>query len=830
VELSSPFTFWFDVNGLLSIPSAMISIEDQLYVGGINGVYWLPAYQYPHDHDQHRFYFIEKSKGSFDFLKKNNSLFSIGYGINKIDLKTKEVTPINSINGYCLKEFSHFSGYVFVGEVNGLQIFSWDKDNFGQNQLKFFRKIKEIKNPIRNIVADKSGHIWLTSEFNGVYCLGFVQGNLNDYYVHHYTPADGLPLISENYVYYYHDTLLVCTPKGIYHLAKPNVTKLEKNRFIPYCQFGIEFCNGRNGTMQIDFNGDNTVWINSGLNFFKGRKNKNQSWTFTDIPFKRPNTNVYKFITQQNGSVWWLSFDGLYCYQENQKDYQIPYFALIRKVTLPEGKILFAGTYYDQTHIQAGKYPIISLTQPENTIKKLPFNDNSLSFACAAAFYENPNAIQYAFKMDGYQSEWSAWLDRSFIDYTNLAKGSYRFMVKAKNIFHVESNIASFSFSIDAPWYQTYYAYFIYISLFFLTIYSFTKLYSYRLITARNRLEKIVLNRTIDLKKTRDALWGEMELAKKIQTVLLPQDLHIPGYEICAYMKPADEVGGDYYDVIEVREERRLEDRGWKVDSQSAGEKDGEPCRGGSCARPNDFGLFPKANPKNPPNLLPGQTQGFAPTDPSTLFPPSGGYPFRDYPLTSNLYPSYWLSIGDVSGHGVSAGLVMMMVQTSIRTVLATNAHLSVREILQRVNSVIYENIKKLGEDKYMSITLISVQENGQLIYSGLHQDILIYRCNSAQVEVLDTHGMWLGILESIESFLEIHSLTLQPNDVMILFTDGLTESFDQAGNMLDVHGLSKVLKEYGTQSIEIIKQTLLNRLTNYTSNDDITFMIIKKT
>ena len=56
----------------------------------------------------------------------------------------------------------------------------------------------------------------------------------------------------------------------------------------------------------------------------------------------------------------------------------------------------------------------------------------------------------------------------------------------------------------------------------------------------------------VKLKKARDALWGEMELAKRIQTALLPQRKGgIRGYESAVTMLPAKEVGGDYYDIIE---------------------------------------------------------------------------------------------------------------------------------------------------------------------------------------------------------------------------------------------------------------------------------------
>src|SRR4030042_5747119 len=62
-------------------------------------------------------------------------------------------------------------------------------------------------------------------------------------------------------------------------------------------------------------------------------------------------------------------------------------------------------------------------------------------------------------------------------------------------------------------------------------------------------LEQMVGSRTAELKKAMDALWGEMQLAKKIQTILLPRSPSMRGCEIAVYMQPADEVGGDHYDA-----------------------------------------------------------------------------------------------------------------------------------------------------------------------------------------------------------------------------------------------------------------------------------------
>ena len=135
------------------------------------------------------------------------------------------------------------------------------------------------------------------------------------------------------------------------------------------------------------------------------------------------------------------------------------------------------------------------------------------------------------------------------------------------------------------------------------------------------------------LVETRDALWGEMQLAKKIQTVLIPSEPHIDGFEVSAFIKPTDDVGGDYYDVI------------------NAAGKD-------------------------------------------------------------------WLIVGDVAGHGVSAGLIMMMVHTAIRVAIEQNPGLAPDELLTVVNKIITYNIKQIKDSKYMTIVVFAVMSGGKLTFS----------------------------------------------------------------------------------------------------------------
>ena len=69
----------------------------------------------------------------------------------------------------------------------------------------------------------------------------------------------------------------------------------------------------------------------------------------------------------------------------------------------------------------------------------------------------------------------------------------------------------------------------------------------------RFRLIKQEFKSRTELQKTQNSLWTEMELAKRIQTSLLPDKNSIGNYETAGIMLPAAEVGGDYYDIIETR-------------------------------------------------------------------------------------------------------------------------------------------------------------------------------------------------------------------------------------------------------------------------------------
>jgi serine phosphatase RsbU (regulator of sigma subunit) len=273
-------------------------------------------------------------------------------------------------------------------------------------------------------------------------------------------------------------------------------------------------------------------------------------------------------------------------------------------------------------------------------------------------------------------------------------------------------------------------------------------------------LEDKVRDRTKKLEKinkqlisARDALWGEMELAKKIQTVLLPTKPSIPGYELSVYMNPAAEVGGDYYDII------------------------------------NADGLD-------------------------------------------------WVVIGDVSGHGVPAGLIMMMVQTAINVTIAGNPEIQPSDLLTTINKTITRNMARISDDKYMTITVLAAHQNGKFKFSGLHQDILIFRAKRNSVERLHTEGMWIGLHDDIKGLVKDNTLSLEIGDTLLLYTDGITEAWksgtvkDKRNPETDMFGnerLIGILERMGSNPPDDIKNAVIKELRSYICQDDVTMVVLKR-
>ncbi|HYV44306.1 MAG TPA: SpoIIE family protein phosphatase [Myxococcaceae bacterium] len=240
----------------------------------------------------------------------------------------------------------------------------------------------------------------------------------------------------------------------------------------------------------------------------------------------------------------------------------------------------------------------------------------------------------------------------------------------------------------------------------------------------------------------------ELAIARRVQTSILPRELKVEGLEIAARMVPADQVGGDYYDVL----------------------------------------------------------------------------PFER---------GAWLAIGDVSGHGLDAGLVMLMVQSAFSAIARARVDATPREVLLALNATLFDNVRaRLVQEDHVTLTVLLYTADGRVTFAGAHEDLLLHRRRTGQVERVDTPGVWVGAAETIDRVTVNSTFTLEPGDLLVLYTDGVTEATNVDGEQFELPRLIEVICQACDQPCEVIRDRILEATGRWTDRqeDDLTVVVIRYT
>lgn len=195
------------------------------------------------------------------------------------------------------------------------------------------------------------------------------------------------------------------------------------------------------------------------------------------------------------------------------------------------------------------------------------------------------------------------------------------------------------------------------------------------------------------------------------------------------------------------------------------------------------------------------------------------------------------LTVADVSGKGVPASLVMSMLRTVIQ-IQAVKA-VSSKETLIKVNNYLKENIPP---GMFITVLLVVYDSSSgsiNLVSAG-HNPMLLYKATAQSVDKINPAGMPLGMPStlgpSFEERLEQVSVVLEEGDAFLIFTDGVTEATDRAGQH---YGLDRLIKFVGSEMVQgsseeisSVSKSLVSDLDDFSGfvkpTDDITFIVAR--
>ena len=198
------------------------------------------------------------------------------------------------------------------------------------------------------------------------------------------------------------------------------------------------------------------------------------------------------------------------------------------------------------------------------------------------------------------------------------------------------------------------------------------------------------------------------------------------------------------------------------------------------------------------------------------------GGDYYDYNLTEN--DQLTIAVGDATGHGINAGLVVSAVKSLFKTSTPEAGNL---ETLERISQGIKSmNLKRL----YMAMTLVTFNRNRLELAGAGMPPPLIYRADENNVEEILLEGMPLGGFIGTER--QEASFELQSGDTVLLMSDGLPEMLNPENEMLDYPKTKELFEEVADQSPQAIIDHLFNASTSWADGepqaDDVTLVVIK--
>jgi len=187
--------------------------------------------------------------------------------------------------------------------------------------------------------------------------------------------------------------------------------------------------------------------------------------------------------------------------------------------------------------------------------------------------------------------------------------------------------------------------------------------------------------------------------------------------------------------------------------------------------------------------------------------------------------------VGDVTGHGVPAGIIMMMVNILIRAFAPL--YRKSDDILKKVNAILQPRI---ANNMFMTLVMLRWVHNDQKMYfTGCgHEYILHYDDSTGKCNVIKSGGIALGMIPDIEKLTAEKEIDFREGDAIVLYTDGITEAIGRNGEMYGLERIAAVVEKYGKRATaDSIFENITEDFSDYVGryaeqNDDITLIVIK--
>ena len=192
---------------------------------------------------------------------------------------------------------------------------------------------------------------------------------------------------------------------------------------------------------------------------------------------------------------------------------------------------------------------------------------------------------------------------------------------------------------------------------------------------------------------------------------------------------------------------------------------------------------------------------------------------------------SCFMAIGDVTDHGLQSGVVMLMTQTAFRTALETTDNLV--DAMVAVNKAVYENTERMKDSRNLTLSLIHYK-NSILNITGQHESILLLKKSSDVIDEISTSdlGMYVGMVPDIREYCSQISFRLNKDDIVVFYTDGVTEAENPSKEFYGIDRLKSVILSNRDLDSVSLNKAIYEDIKRFIGSapvyDDITLLSLK--
>lgn len=411
------------------------------------------------------------------------------------------------INNYTALPLSQTTGYwacqsipgtsppqIAAGNYLGIQLFESDNGNF-----TFKGTIEKFIESSRYIETDGS-NIWVSHPYRGVYKI-----DIADKSVTIFTQKNGLPSDLDNHVFKIRNKMVFATTAGIYEYDPAS------NQMIAAKDYKEVF--GELPIRYLKEDAKGNIWFV-----------KDKMVGVADFSDGKP---MIHYVPELNNKIL-SGFENIFPYNERNvligsetgfynADFEKytnnirPFNAFLTQVKTIGSKdsVLYGGYFFN----------------PDESSKKtiLPFKNNSLHFAFAASAYGQRTGLEFSYFLEGFDNDWSMWSNKAEKDYTNLPAGTYNFRIKARRSPSHESAVYQYSFTVKPPFYQTVWAYLLYVLVFAALFYAILK-YQAKRYKQKQETRRLADQKKFEEEQKQMAYQHQLELEKSEKELIRLQN------------------------------------------------------------------------------------------------------------------------------------------------------------------------------------------------------------------------------------------------------------------------------------------------------------------